>query len=76
LNPKQAEQTAGLLGYTPTTRTMMHKRVFTDGSNYIVVDRTNHLRQAAWKMADSIEALKSKSTRGGTYDINLKQIGD
>lgn len=30
----------------------------------------------AWKMADSPEKLRDKSTRNGTYDENLKRIGD
>ena len=30
----------------------------------------------AWKMATSIKNLHSKATRLGTYDIDLKRIGD
>ncbi|WP_408981254.1 toxin C-terminal domain-containing protein [Pseudomonas sp. B21-028] len=30
----------------------------------------------AWKMADAVKALGRKEMRSGTYDINLKRIGD
>ena len=29
-----------------------------------------------WKMADSPKKLENKSTRDGTFDENLKRIGD
>ncbi|MGP9526491.1 toxin C-terminal domain-containing protein, partial [Psychrobacter sp. AOP7-D1-15] len=29
-----------------------------------------------WKQADSIEKVGSKNTRNGTFDANMKKIGD
>uniref|UniRef100_UPI001F0BB96C toxin C-terminal domain-containing protein n=1 Tax=Staphylococcus aureus TaxID=1280 RepID=UPI001F0BB96C len=42
---------------------------------YISVDKDGH-RGGAWKGASSIKNLGSKKTRSGTYDANLKRIGD
>ncbi|MCJ1880741.1 toxin C-terminal domain-containing protein [Pseudomonas nitroreducens] len=49
--------------------------VFKKGSFYITRDLDGH-NGGAWKMATSVKDLSSRSTRMGTYDQNLKRIGD
>ncbi|WP_246883138.1 toxin C-terminal domain-containing protein [Pseudomonas sp. Tri1] len=49
--------------------------VFKKGGFYITRDVDSH-NGGAWKMASSVRELGGKSTRLGTYDVNLKRIGD
>ncbi|QZZ03623.1 SAR2788 family putative toxin [Staphylococcus arlettae] len=78
-NPKAAFNAANRLGYSPTNYISQGKRVFKKNGKghpkYITVDRTNH-NGGAWKGASSVRKLGAKKTRSGTYDVNLKRIGD
>ncbi|QOW51417.1 hypothetical protein G0029_16600 (plasmid) [Acinetobacter sp. YH12138] len=38
-------------------------------------DTTGHIG-GAWKEASSVDALNRKSTRNGTFDVNMKKVGD
>nr|WP_262375137.1 toxin C-terminal domain-containing protein [Pseudomonas lundensis] len=49
--------------------------VFKRGKDYITRDLDGH-NGGAWKMAGSVKALGSREQRAGTFDINLKHIGD
>ncbi|MCT4646129.1 MAG: toxin C-terminal domain-containing protein [Carboxylicivirga sp.] len=49
--------------------------IFKKGNRYITPDVDGH-NGGSWKMADSVDNLKRKSTRMGTYDENLNKIGD
>ncbi|PCF87845.1 hypothetical protein B4W76_05490 [Staphylococcus intermedius] len=42
---------------------------------YITPDADSH-SDGAWKEASSIKKLGNKKIHSGTYDINLKSIGD
>lgn len=75
LTNAQAKQLADYLGFKPTGLYSEGQAVFRKGNRYISHDFTNHAG-GVWKMAKSPKALKSKSTRMGTYDENLKRIGD
>ncbi len=50
-------------------------KVYTNGSTYISPDLDGH-KGGIWKGADSIKNLGKKETRLGTYDENLRRIGD
>jgi RHS repeat-associated protein len=63
------------LGYTKTNYRSHGQPVYKNGNKYITPDVDGH-NGGAWKMADSIKNLGSKSTRMGTYDANLNRIGD
>lgn len=49
--------------------------IFRNGRIYISFDADNH-NGGVWKMADSVNNLKSRATRMGTYDKLLRRIGD
>lgn len=49
--------------------------IFTNGKNYITPDNTGY-NGGILKMAKAIKGLGKKETRMGTYDRNLKRIGD
>jgi len=70
---KEAESAASELGFAKTNDRVHGEAVFSDGKRFITRDRDGH-NGGAWKMADSVEALKSKQTRSGTYDKNLIRI--
>ena len=73
---KEAKAAAGALGFKRIKETVHDgQAVFTDGKRYITRDLDGH-NGGAWKMANSVEKLGSKETRRGTYDVNLKRIGD
>jgi len=74
-NNKEAKQKAEELGYKDTGKDIKGQKIFKNGSKYITRDVDGH-NGGAWKMADSIKNLGSKKSRMGTYDINLKKIGD
>ena len=62
--------------YRKTNLRAKHKMpVFYNGKNYISPDRYGH-NGGKWKMAKKVEDLFRKETRMGTYDENLKRIGD
>lgn len=64
------------LGYTRTNlRSSGDTAIFKKGNSYITRDRTGH-KGGAWKEASSPENLNKKSTRNGTFDVNMNRIGD
>ncbi|WP_214521534.1 SAR2788 family putative toxin [Staphylococcus pseudintermedius] len=78
-SPKVAVEAAKKLGYSPTKSYFHGKKVFERNKRgnpmYITPDADNH-SGGAWKGASSIKKLGNKKTRSGTYDANLKRIGD
>jgi hypothetical protein len=74
LTTAQATQMANRVGYQPINQTLRGQRVFSNGKNFIVQDIDSH-SGGLWKMADTIKALGSKTTRTGTYDFDLNYIG-
>ena len=49
--------------------------VFYNGKNYISPDRDGH-NGGVWKMAKKKHELENRSVRTGTYDKDLKRIGN
>ena len=49
--------------------------IYTNGKKYISPDKDGY-NGGIWKMADSPEKLRNKSTRNGTYDEKLNRIGE
>ena len=75
-NDKAAKKAAEAMGYKKTNyRTKSDAAVFKKGNSYISRDIDGH-NGGAWKEASSVDKLNSKTTRNGTYDINMKRIGD
>jgi filamentous hemagglutinin len=73
---KEAKVAAEALGYQKISETVHGgQAVFRKGKTYITRDLDGH-NGGAWKMAGSVKALESKSTRDGTFDKNLNRIGD
>ncbi|WP_350019838.1 SAR2788 family putative toxin [Priestia flexa] len=77
--PAVAKEAAKDLGYTEVKGQYSHgAKIFYNkkGSpKYISIDQDGH-NGGAWKGASSIKNLGSKKTRSGTYDAELKRIGD
>ena len=72
----EATAVAKQLGYTKVSGQYVHGQpVYTNGKHFISPDVDSHIG-GYWKMADTINNLRSKRTRMGTYDINLNRIGD
>jgi RHS repeat-associated protein len=74
LTDGQAEQMAKRVGYRWTRFTSSGQRVFTNGKTFISQDITSH-SGGLWKMARTVKDLGSKTTRMGTYDLDLNYIG-
>lgn len=72
---KEADKAAAKLGYKETGEYSHGQKVYKKGKKYITQDVDAH-NGGTWKMADSVKNLGSKKTRMGTYDSNLKRIGD
>lgn len=75
LTTAQARDLAKYSGYRPTGRFIQKEMVFTNGKQYIVQDTTLHIG-GTWKIANSHNALASKTTRTSTTDALLTPIGD
>lgn len=75
LTAKEATHKAEKLGYKKTNYRSSGQPVFKKGNKYITPDVDQH-NGGVWKMADSIKNLGSRKTRMGTYDKNLRRIGD
>lgn len=75
MTTKEADAAASELGFQKTNYRSHGQPVYKKGNKYITPDTDGH-NGGIWKMADSVENLGSKSTRMGTYDKNLKRIGD
>ncbi|UOO80756.1 toxin C-terminal domain-containing protein [Uruburuella testudinis] len=72
----EAAKAAKSLGYIKTNfRTKSGAVIFKKDNSYITRDVDGHIG-GAWKEASSPEKLNSKNTRNGTFDLNLKKIGD
>ena len=73
---KEAKQAAEILDFKKINESVHGgQAVFKRGKDYITRDLDGH-NEGAWKMADSVKALGSRETRSGTYNIDLKRIGD
>lgn len=74
---KEIAAAAAELGYVKTNKRSKGKYIFSHpkGKNYITHDLDSH-NGGFWKMAKTINGLKSKHTRLGTYDKFLNRIGD
>lgn len=76
---KEAQAAAKKLGYTKISETCGKAAIFRNkkakGPEYISRDIDGH-NGGAWKGASSPERVCSKETRSGTYDKNLKRIGN
>jgi RHS repeat-associated protein len=69
---KQAKE----LGFTKIKERSHGQAVFKKDNVYITRDVDGH-NGGAWKMADSVKNLASKSTRSGTYNADLsKRVGN
>ncbi len=77
--PAVAKEAAKDLGYTEVKNQYSHgaKKFYNKKGKpkYISIDQDGH-NGGAWKGASSIKNLGSKKTRSGTYDVELKRIGD
>ena len=71
----EAAKKAKELGFERINETVMGAAVFKKGNQYITRDRMGH-KGGAWKVANSVEELRSKTTRSGTYDENLTKRVD
>ncbi|WP_347401578.1 toxin C-terminal domain-containing protein [Candidatus Enterococcus ikei] len=75
---KEASDAAKALGYDKINEKSHGQPVFKNKKNnpkYITPDVDSH-NGGVWKGADTLEGLGSKKTRSGTYDKDLKRIGD
>ena len=73
---KEAAKAAEILGFKKINEKIHGgQAVFKRGKDYITRDLDGH-NGGAWKMAGSVKALGSREQRAGTFDINLKRIGD
>lgn len=75
ITTKEATEAAEKLGFQKIREQSEGRPVYKKGNRYITPDRTRH-NGGFWKMADSIEGLKSRQTRLGTFDILLNRIGN
>ena len=62
-------------GYRKVNGHSHGEKIYTNGKFYISQDNTSH-KGGTWKMARKREDLLSKQRRLGTYDENLKKIGE
>jgi len=72
---KEAAEQAKKLGFKKISERSHGQAVYRKGNRYITRDVDSH-SGGAWKMANSVRNLRSKSTRMGTYSRDLKKIGD
>jgi hypothetical protein len=75
ITSKEASEIAQQLGFEKTNYYSRGQRIFKKGNRFITLDVDQH-SDGFWKMANSIENLKDKVTRMGTYDKFLNRIGD
>ncbi|NWD06843.1 toxin C-terminal domain-containing protein [Pseudomonas gingeri] len=71
----EAAQAAKAPSFRKVNETVHGHTVFKKGNFYITRDVDGHIG-GAWKMAKSIEDLASKTGRAGTFDANLRKVGD
>ena len=75
MTSREALEAAKALGFEPTGQFSHGQPIFKKSNKYITPDIDGHIG-GVWKMANSIKDLGSKKNRLGTYDKNLKRIGD
>ncbi len=75
MTSKEYTKLAKKLGYRKLKVKSHGQAVYTDGKNFITPDVDSH-SGGVWKMAESVKKLASKQTRTGTFDKNLKKIGN
>ncbi len=75
MTSRQACEAAKELGYEKTNYYSKDQPVFKKGNRYISPDETGH-NGGVWKMARTVEELRDRTTRMGTYDKSLNRIGD
>ncbi len=79
---KEAKNILEPQGYRPTNERVQNRKVFRNPKpengkpQYVVRSNTQHTGDEAFKGAESVEDLKSSTTRSGTYDVNLNKVGD
>lgn len=72
----EATTAASAIGYVKINETSNGQAVYKKGSDYISRDIDCH-NGGAWKRANSVANLGSKTTRLGTYNANLTvRVGD
>ncbi|MHA7269656.1 polymorphic toxin-type HINT domain-containing protein [Arthrobacter sp. HLT1-20] len=72
LDKDEATDLAQYLGYRSAGREKSYGQpIFKNGKDFITPDNTGHVR-GTWKKAKTIDALKSDTTRQGTYDPLLR----
>ncbi len=69
----EATQAAAGLGFRPTGRLHRGQRVFTNGKRYLIQDIDGH--SGTWKMGKTVDDLKRRHTRLGTFDGDLQRVG-
>jgi hypothetical protein len=72
---KEAAEAAEAMGFTRVSETVKGQAVFRRGNRFITRDVDGH-NGGAWKMAQSPEDLRAKSTRDGTFAADMTRIGD
>jgi hypothetical protein len=75
LTTREAIKIAEQLKFKKTNYYSHGQPIFKKGGIYITPDIDTH-SGGVWKMASSIENLRNKKTRMGTYDAYLNRIGD
>jgi RHS repeat-associated protein len=74
---KEAKAAAEKIGFRKIKETVHDgQAVFQRGKNEFITRDIDGHNGGAWKMADSVANLGKKETRSGTFDVNLKRIGD
>ncbi|WP_217484141.1 hemagglutinin repeat-containing protein, partial [Achromobacter insolitus] len=72
----EARTAAEAMGYIKINETVHGgQAVYKKGDFYITRDLDGH-NGGAWKGADSVKNLAAKSTRSGTFDKEMKRVGD
>lgn len=75
-NSEQRSYAKKLKGYREVKNQYSHGQlIFYNGKYYISYDVDRH-NGGFWKRAKSIKKLQSKDSRDGTFDENLKKIGE
>jgi filamentous hemagglutinin len=73
---KEATDAATTLGFSRISETINGQAVYKNGNIYISRDIDGH-NGGAWKVANSVDNLRARQTRDGTYSADLKtRIGD
>ena len=71
----EAVYNADILGFTRTNFRSHDQEIFVKDGVYITLDAESH-NGSVWKMATSVDNLKRKNTRIGSYDKDLIKVAD